>query len=185
MFGPATVSVAALCAAGIIALGTQGQAFAASSSGGGSSGGGGGSSEVKCRAGLVYDKQKQMCVQQNSAADEDLYRTGRAVALAGDYERALGLLEAIDDKNDAMVLTMIGYSKRKLGAVEEGIGYYQLALAIEPDNVFTREYLGEGYVSQGRYDLAQLELDRIETICGQDCEQYQDLASAIAGDPDW
>lgn len=178
MFGRATVSAAALCAAGVIALGVHGQASAASS-------GDSGSDEVKCAAGLVYDKQKQMCVQQNSATDEDLYRTGRAVALAGDYERALGLLEAIDDKNDAMVLTMIGYAKRKLGAVEEGIGYYQLALAIEPNNVFTREYLGEGYVSQGRYDLAELELDRIETICGQDCEQYQDLAAAIAGDPDW
>lgn len=179
VFGRATVSAAALCAAGVIAMTAQGPAFAA---GGGSSGG---SDEVECRAGLVYDKAKQMCVQEDAAADEDLYRTGRAVALAGDYERALRLLEAVDNKEDAMVLTMIGYSKRKMGAVEEGIRYYHQALAIEPDNVFTREYLGEGYVSQGRYDMAQLQLDHIETICGVDCEEYQDLSAAIAGDPDW
>ncbi len=38
-------------------------------------------------------------------------------------EDALALLNAAD-QNDAMVLTMIGYSKRKSGALHEGIGYY-------------------------------------------------------------
>ena len=84
-----------------------------------------------------------------------------------------------------MVLTMIGYSKRKSGALDEGIGYYYQALAIDPDNVNTREYLGEGYVVKGRLDLAQAELDRIGTICGESCDQYLDLAAAMAGNEDW
>ncbi|WP_421725917.1 tetratricopeptide repeat protein [Bauldia sp.] len=174
----ATGSAATVFAVSFLALSAP--AYAASGSGGGGS-----SDEVTCREGLVYDKAKQMCVREEAANDADLYATGRAVALAGDYERALRLLHSVEDKNDAMVLTMIGYSTRKMGRVEEGIEYYHQALAIEPDNVFTREYLGEGYVSQGRYDLAEVQLAKIEQICGRDCEQYQDLSAAIAGDPDW
>ncbi len=157
---------------------------ALAASGGGSSGGSGGTT-VQCNAGWVYDKQKQVCVRKDAANDSDLYEQGRALAVAGEYERALDLLTAVRNQNDSMVLTMIGYSKRKMGAVDEGIGYYHKALAIEPDNVLTREYLGEGYVMMGRIDLAQAELNQIGTICGDQCEEYRDLKAAIAGDPDW
>jgi tetratricopeptide (TPR) repeat protein len=127
----------------------------------------------------------QYCVKAQSYLDLDrLYEQGRELALAGDYDDALALLDAAD-QGDAMVLTMIGYSKRKSGALDEGIAYYHRALAIEPDNVNTREYLGEGYVAMGRLDLAQAELDRIGAICGEGCDQYLDLAAAMAGDETW
>jgi len=71
------------------------------------------------------------------------------------------------------------------GALDEGIAYYHRALAIDPDNVNTREYLGEGYVAMGRLDLAQAELDRIGTLCGEGCDQYLDLAAAMAGEEAW
>jgi tetratricopeptide (TPR) repeat protein len=79
---------------------------------------------------------------------------------------------------------MIGYSKRKLGNFDEGVAYYQQALAIDPNNADTREYLGEAYVETGRMDLAKAELASVQTICGTECEQYEDLAAAIAGQPD-
>jgi tetratricopeptide (TPR) repeat protein len=150
-----------------------------------SGGSSGGSSTPQCNAGWVYDKQKQVCVRKDAATDSDLYEQGRALAVAGEYEDALDLLTSVRNQNDSMVLTMIGYSKRKMGEVDEGIAYYHKALAIQPDNVLTREYLGEGYVMMGRIDLAQAELDQIGVICGVDCEQYRDLKAAIAGDPDW
>jgi hypothetical protein len=56
---------------------------------------------------------------------------------------------------------------------------YQKALAIDPNNINTHEYIGEGYVSIGRVDLARSELARLETLCGTGCEQYEDLAEAI------
>lgn len=157
-------------------------AFAASS--GGSSGG---SSGTQCKEGMVWNQAKGICEKASSGLfdDETLYEQGRALALAGEYGKALALFDVIEDKHDADVLTMIGYSKRKSGAVEEGIGYYHQALAIDPDNVNTREYLGEGYVAMGRLDLAQAELDRIGTICGESCEQYIDLAAAMAGESNW
>jgi tetratricopeptide (TPR) repeat protein len=71
-----------------------------------------------------------------------------------------------------------------MGDVDEGIAYYHQALAIDPDNLDTREYLGEGYVAAGRTDLAEIELARLETLCGADCGQYEALAAAIAGEPE-
>ena len=84
-----------------------------------------------------------------------------------------------------MVLTMIGYSTRKLGDTEGGIAIYQQALAIDPNNVNTHEYLGEGYLVAGRVDLAKAELVTVQKLCGDTtCEQYQDLHGALA-DAGW
>ena len=91
---------------------------------------------------------------------------------------------AVANKNDATVLTYIGYATRKLGRVEKGIAWYHKALALDPDNLYTHEYLGEGYVAVGRIDLAEQELARLATLCGKGCEQYEALSSAIAGEPE-
>lgn len=169
-------------------------AFAVSGGGGNSGGGSGGSgsggssgSQIVCKEGWKLNTAKQVCEKQDSRLDDkDRYVYGRDLALAGYYEEALDSLQAIKDQDDAMVLTMIGYSKRKLGDVDEGIAYYHKALAIDPDNLNTHEYLGEGYVAMGKKNLALAELDTLEKLCGVDCSQYVELASAINGrTADW
>ena len=178
-----------LARAGLVALalsiaGAVGPAFAAS--GGSSSGGSSGASTPSCQAGYVYDSNKKTCVKATSGLfdDKQLYAQGRALALAGRYAEALDALTAVRNQNDSMVLTMIGYAKRKSGSFDEGMAYYQRALAIDPKNVNTREYLGEAYAEKGRMDLAKAELVKVEALCGTECEQYQDLAKAIAGQSD-
>ena len=178
-----------LARAGLVALalsiaGAVGPAFAAS--GGSSSGGSSGASTPSCPTGYVYDSNKKACVKASSGLfdDKQLYAQGRALALAGRYAEALDALTAVRNQNDSMVLTMIGYAKRKSGSFDEGMAYYQRALAIDPKNVNTREYLGEAYAEKGRMDLAKAELVKVEALCGTECEQYQDLAKAIAGQPD-
>ncbi|HET7446757.1 MAG TPA: hypothetical protein VFJ49_02370 [Methyloceanibacter sp.] len=47
------------------------------------------------------------------------------------------------------------------------------------ENVDTREYLGEGYVTVGQLDLARLELSEIEKRCGTTCEEYQELYKVL------
>lgn len=159
-------------------------AFAAGSGGGSSGGGGDPNAPVVCREGYAYSKEKKICVPKGELDDAMLFEQGNALALAGHYEEALDVLGAIRDKHDADVLTMIGYAKRKLGAVDEGIAIYHQALAIDPDNLNTREYLGEGYLAAGRFDLAEAELHTIGTLCGMDCSQYRRLEGAIVG-ADW
>lgn len=142
---------------------------------------------VPCPSGTKYNNATRMCKVVNASLlnDRQLYELGRSQALTGFYQDALDTFAAIHDKHDAMVLTMIGYSKRKLGFTNEGIAIYQQALAIEPDNLFTHEYLGEGYLAAGRVDLAELELDKLEALCGAACAQYLDLQKALIGDGIW
>jgi tetratricopeptide (TPR) repeat protein len=173
------LSLATACAAALM-LAMAGNVAIADGGGGG---GGGGDNEVNCKEGMTYNKQKGICEQASLLPDDMLNEQGRALALAGYYENALDALTAVR-KPDSMTLTYIGYSKRKMGEVDEGIGYYHKALAMDPTNVHTHEYLGEGYVAQGRMDLAKAELATLQTLCGTTCDQYKGLASAIAGEPE-
>jgi tetratricopeptide (TPR) repeat protein len=137
-----------------------------------------------CKAGYVYSEKAKSCVKATAGLVDrkELFQQGRALAKAGHYTEALAVLAAAD-QNDSMVLTMIGYSKRKQGDWDAGMAYYRQALAINPNNANTREYLGEAWLTKGRADLAQAELIKIAAITGKGSEQYEDLAKAIAGQP--
>jgi tetratricopeptide (TPR) repeat protein len=150
---------------------------------------GGGSSDgsaepvKKCKKGEVIKKigniKKCVKVESGILPDEDLYQQGRVLAKAGQYDWALQVLAAVQNQNDPRVLNYTGYSNRKAGRLEIGITYYRKALAIDPNFVLAREYLGEGYVAAGRIDLAKLELNEIKTRAGTGSEEYQDLSKAI------
>ncbi len=126
--------------------------------------------------------KKKKCVKLESSnlTDEELYDQGRQLAKDGKYEDALKVLAKIKNQDDPRVLNYLGYSNRKAGRLEVGIAYYQKALAIDPNFVLAREYLGEGYVAAGKIDLAKIELAEIEKRCGMTCEEYKDLAEVIA-----
>ena len=175
---PRLLTASALAIALSFSVSTVVPSFAASS-GGGNSG-----STVNCRDGWTYNKKTKACEPPSLLEDEALIEQGRDLALAGHYENALNALMAVRDKDDATALTYIGYATRKMGKVDEGIDWYHKALAVEPDNLYTREYLGEGYVASGRIDLAEEQLAQLETLCGKACEQYEALAAAIAGEPE-
>jgi len=166
-------------AAAVISLGST---LALAASGGGN--GGSGASTPSCPRGEVYNGHTGRCSKSTSSLDDkDLYRQGRDLALAGRYQDALTALDDVK-KPDSMTLTMIGYATRKLGDYDRGLAYYAKALALDPNNVNTHEYLGEAYAERGKLDLAKAELVKVSTVCGTTCEQYQDLAKAIAGLPD-
>jgi len=145
------------------------------------SGGSTDTSAQKCKKGEVFDKNKKKCVKATSGIlpDEDLYQQGRGLAKAGEYDWALTVLAAISNQNDPRVLNYIGYSYRKSGQIDKGISYYQRALAIDPNYVLVREYLGEGYIAAGKIDLAKAQLTEIASRCGTTCEEYQDLAEEL------
>ena len=168
-------TIRVLAAATVVTVAGLGSAFAA----------GGDSGPAKpahvCKTGYVWSEKANKCVKVTSGLvdQKQLFVQGRALAKAGHYKQALVVLAAADQK-DSMVLTMIGYSKRKQGNWDAGVAYYHQALAINPDNVNTREYLGEAWLTKGRVDLAKAELIKIRTIAGKDSEQYGLLAKAIA-----
>jgi tetratricopeptide (TPR) repeat protein len=111
---------------------------------------------------------------------EDTYALGYWMAKTGDYEDALKVLGSASDQNYPRVLTMIGFAKRHLGRVEEVLGYYARALTANPNMTSSRQYLGEALLQAGEPAKPKEQLAEIAKRCGTACEDYQELASAIA-----
>jgi tetratricopeptide (TPR) repeat protein len=102
------------------------------------------------------------------------------LAKADRYQEALDLLDMIDNPNAPRALNYRGHATRKLGRTEDGIGYYLKSVALDPQYPQVREYLGEAYVIEGKYDLAKEQLATNEKLCGsKDCEYYEDIAEAL------
>ena len=138
-----------------------------------------------CPKGQVWDSKARKCTMQTSKATSDADRTDYAYRLAKDgrYEEALALLDTLKNPNTAKALNYRGYATRKLGRTDEGIGYYLKSVALDLNYAQVREYLGEAYVIKGRLDLAQEQLVKIKALCSTTCEEYEDLADAIAAAP--
>lgn len=172
---------------------SSGGSSGGSNSGGGSSSSGGSSSgsssgakstsAQKCKTGYVWKKSAKKCIAVESGIlpDDELYEEGRLLAKEGHYDWAIAVLNAVQRKDDPQVLNYLGYSNRKAGRIELGLTYYQKALSIDPNFVLAREYLGEGYVAAGKFDLARLQLHEIGNRCGTNCEEYMELAEVLEG----
>ena len=118
--------------------------------------------------------------EQTGLDQEATYARGYWLAKAGDYGLALDALRSAADQRDPRVQTMIGFSLRKLGMVEEAMAYYTAALATDPRQTNTRQYLGEAFLQQGDKARAREQLAVIASLCGTSCADYQALAAAIA-----
>ena len=128
------------------------------------------------------DARKQACTTYAAGMmpDDELYEQGKLLATESEYDWALEVLALITKQDDAKVLNYIGYSNRKAGRLETGIEAYKKALALDPDYVQAREYLGEAYILAGKKDLAMAELAEIKTRKGSDCPEYAALEKALA-----
>jgi len=111
---------------------------------------------------------------------DEIYSLGYWQAKRGDYAAALATLRSAPEATDPRVETMIGFSLRKLGRVEEAMAYYQRVLAAHPERTTTRQYLGEAFLQIGEPDKAKEQLGEIGKRCGVACEDYQLLAEEIA-----
>jgi tetratricopeptide (TPR) repeat protein len=117
-------------------------------------------------------------VPRAQASDYDL---GVKAVQAGDYQRALALLQKVvqADSRNADAWNYIGFSHRKLKNFDQSLAAYQKALAINPDHRGANEYLGELYVMTGDLEKAKERLAKLHSLCRQGCEEYDDLKKAI------
>ncbi len=81
--------------------------------------------------------------------------------------------------SDADVLNLLGYTARLTSNLGDAASYYAEALESNPNHLGALEYQGELFLDLGRPKKAKLNLDRIRSVCGVDCEEYQDLAEEI------
>jgi Flp pilus assembly protein TadD len=135
-----------------------------------------------CAPGQVWDKKTHKCLERHSGVlpDPDMTEYAYSLAKADRYQEAIDVLDILQNPNTPRALNYRGYATRKLGRTEEGVGYYLKSVALDPAYPQVREYLGEAYVIQGKFDLAKDQLATIEKLCGsKDCEYYEDLADAL------
>jgi Flp pilus assembly protein TadD len=85
------------------------------------------------------------------------------------------------DRRNADVHNLMGYSYRKSGQLDEAFDSYKAALRLDPNHRGAHEYIGEAYLLANQPEKAREHLAALKRICGgESCEQYQDLAKAVA-----
>lgn len=131
---------------------------------------------IKCLKGKIWDSTKKKCTaeEDTSSLDQDsIYTYGRYLARSEQYDDAIRVLKLAHDQSDPRVLNYLGYSNRKLGNMDEALGYYHAAISANPDFTLVREYLGEAYIQLGQLEKAREQLTQIQRICGnQTCREY-------------
>jgi tetratricopeptide (TPR) repeat protein len=124
---------------------------------GGDSGAGGGDHKMNrsdlttCAPGMVWDAKHRKCLMRHSGVlpDPDLTEYAYALAKADRYQEAIDVLDLLGNPNTPRALNYRGYATRKLGRMDEGIGYYLKSVTLDPNYPQVREYLAEAYVIKG------------------------------------
>ena len=101
---------------------------------------------------------------------------------AKDWDRAVYHLEIAvrAEPANADARNLLGFAYRNQRKLDLAFIQYREALKLDPKHRGAHEYIGETYLLAGNRAKAQEHLQELERICGKNCEEYQDLARAIA-----
>jgi Flp pilus assembly protein TadD len=99
-----------------------------------------------------------------------------------EWDRAVHHLEiaARAEPANADVQNLLAYGYRNQNKLDLAFKHYREALRLDPSHRGAHEYIGEAYLMRGDKAKAQEHLAALERLCGKGCEEYQDLARAIA-----
>ncbi|NBW51126.1 MAG: hypothetical protein EBR49_13770 [Betaproteobacteria bacterium] len=88
-----------------------------------------------------------------------------------------------DEPGNADAHNLLAYTLRKQDKPDlaQAFDHYKTALKLNPQHKGAHEYIGEAYLMDRKPEMAEKHLADLEKICGnRQCEEYQDLAKAIA-----
>lgn len=124
---------------------------------------------TQCAEGLVFDIATQTCMtpEQSTNDAQSMVEIIRELAYAGRYADAGTVLDLMEDQSDPWVLTYRGFLARQTGDFAGAEAYYQAALTAAPDFHLARSYMGQGYVAEGKLDLARAQLTEIRARGGR------------------
>jgi tetratricopeptide (TPR) repeat protein len=123
----------------------------------------------QCAEGLVFDLATQSCMTPVDSTNDDqaLINDVRELAYDGRFADALSMLDTMQNQNNDMVATYCGFTTRKSGDVQAGLAFYKTALAVNPDNLLARSYMGQAMVEEGAMDVALAQLTEIHMRGGR------------------
>lgn len=135
----------------------------------------------KCKDGQMWDKDTKTCVsaQQGMFDDDTLYDAARELAYDDQYENAIDLLQLASNSDDPRILNYLGFSNRKAGRMDVGMGYYKEALKRDPDYILARSYMGQAYLQQNQRNAARDQLLEIEARGGKGTWAHTALVMAM------
>jgi tetratricopeptide (TPR) repeat protein len=115
----------------------------------------------------------------------ELVAQGKAQLAAGNTQQAVDSFEAALTVDPAYsdVYLQLAQAARDEGLQGKAIHYYQQALAREPNNLAAISGEGEALVAKGAVAKAQANLAKLKSMCGNGCDEAQQLAAAIAAGP--
>jgi len=98
------------------------------------------------------------------------------------YSLAIKRLKQIvkSDKQNADAWNLLGYASRKSGDLQAAGNAYDKALSIDSNHLGSLEYQGELFITMGKLDEATNNLNRLNILCPDGCEEQQELADALA-----
>lgn len=74
----------------------------------------------------------------------------------------------------------LGFAYLSATRASVAIGHFREALRLDPKHRSAHENLGETYVREGNLPKAREQLAALERLCGTACDEYRNLAKAIA-----
>ncbi len=77
------------------------------------------------------------------------------------------------------ILSLLGYSYRKVLNYEDALTYYQSALRVEPEHMGANQHLGELYVETDQLDKAQSQLELLDSLSLFASSEYAQLKESI------
>jgi Flp pilus assembly protein TadD len=110
------------------------------------------------------------------------FEQGVEAVRAKDWDKAVthfGSYVKIDPAS-ADAHNYLGYAYRNQKKLELAFRHYKEALRLDPSHKGAHEYIGEAYVMAGDKARAQEHLAALKRICTERCDEYRDLARAIA-----
>lgn len=117
-----------------------------------------------CEDGMIWNPETELCetpTQESRLSDDMLYQTVRELAYAGQFDLAKTVLSLMSDQSSDRVLTYRGFITRSMGDMEGGMALYNAALAVNPDNLLARSYMGQALVITGDIEGAMTQLTEI------------------------
>jgi len=139
------------------------------------------SSGSKCKKFKKGSKKWKECMGKHREAlsDDELYYAAYWLARTGKYDEALTYLRQAKNADDPRILTYVGFTTRKLGRVDEAMGYYKRVLQQNPNYTLARAYMGEAFLQKGDVKAARGQLAEIAKRCGPTCQEFAELRDQI------
>ena len=99
----------------------------------------------------------------------------------GQYEEAKQNLLIIikNNKQDAEVYNLLGYTERQLQNYIIAIKYYKMALSIKKDFIGAHHYIAMAYLELDDIEHAKYHLDQLDLICLFGCEEFFEVKNKI------